>query len=254
MLSVTGLALYRLLFAIIPVALFGAFSLTLLGEHPIPGVAGDHPTFSISLSTAIYQLRLVLARAMYVGEASEPLAMQFGRVPPKGSMTFRLEGMKGNIRWGILSSPEWRSRGLKLNNGQRFATFTDSATCVSWITSRRPEKGPTGFQARQFYLSPERRRPVPRHFVLTRGDFTLISAEGQCDEEKDGHTIRTQRVVAFRCATVFDVAQTEGKELPELNCNATTTGDALLPALESAAGSFGIQLTYNSLPGSIRFD
>lgn len=71
------------------------------------------------------------------------------------------------------------------------------------------------------------------------------------DEEKNGETTQTSRVVAFRCATAFAIEQTEGKELPELDCNATTGGEALLPALEKAAASLGIQLAYASLPGSI---
>ena len=71
------------------------------------------------------------------------------------------------------------------------------------------------------------------------------------DEEKDGQTKETPHVVAFRCATVFDISQTEGKELPNLECNATQGGETLLPALEKTAESFGISLVYKPLPGSI---
>jgi hypothetical protein len=56
-------------------------------------------------------------------------------------------------------------------------------------------------------------------------------------------------VVAFRCATVFDIAQTEGKELPKLECNATEGGEDLLPALEKAATALGVTLVYEPIPG-----
>jgi hypothetical protein len=69
------------------------------------------------------------------------------------------------------------------------------------------------------------------------------------EEEKDGQSVKTPRVVAFRCATVFDIVQTEGKDLPDLECNATEGREDLLPALEKAATVLGITFVYKSIPG-----
>jgi len=72
------------------------------------------------------------------------------------------------------------------------------------------------------------------------------------DEERDGESMKVSRVLGFRCVSVFDYAQTEGKDMAELPCTATTGGDELLPALERAAQDLGITLVYNAIPGGAK--
>jgi hypothetical protein len=57
------------------------------------------------------------------------------------------------------------------------------------------------------------------------------------------------RVIGFRRVCVFDVAQTEGKELPELSAVSGDTGDALLKLLDFAA-SRNIAITSHADLGS----
>lgn len=70
----------------------------------------------------------------------------------------------------------------------------------------------------------------------------------ESESKADGK--RTSRIAGFRAATVFDVAQTDGEPLPEApEHNATEGGEDLLPKLEAATRAFGIELTYQNIPG-----
>ena len=60
---------------------------------------------------------------------------------------------------------------------------------------------------------------------------------------------RVSRIAGFRAATVF-VAQTDGKPLPKApEHNSTEGGEDLLPKLEAATRAFGIELSYQAIPG-----
>ena len=83
-----------------------------------------------------------------------------------------------------------------------------------------------------------------------KGIRILAPIVRKCEEEQEGETVTTRRVATFKCATVFALDQTEGKDLPELECNATEGGEELLPALERAAAVLGITLVYKAIPGS----
>ena len=63
---------------------------------------------------------------------------------------------------------------------------------------------------------------------------------------------RVSRIAGFRAATVFDVAQTDGEPLPEApEHNATEGGEDLLPKLEAATRAFGVELSYQAIPGRV---
>lgn len=65
------------------------------------------------------------------------------------------------------------------------------------------------------------------------------------DDTKDE---KGRRLMGFRAATVFDIAQTDGDALPEAPCHdATTGGENLLPRLETAIASYGIALIYKNI-------
>lgn len=70
----------------------------------------------------------------------------------------------------------------------------------------------------------------------------------KADEQATDETDRS-RIVGFRAASVFDLSQTDGEPLPDApQHNATEGGDELLPRLEAAIRSYGIELTYKALP------
>ena len=70
------------------------------------------------------------------------------------------------------------------------------------------------------------------------------------EEEKNGATEQVSRPVGFRSIAVFALEQTEGAPLPEIDSNATEGGEELLPRLEVATASLGIQLVYKAIPGA----
>jgi hypothetical protein len=69
------------------------------------------------------------------------------------------------------------------------------------------------------------------------------------EEERNGKTEEVIRPVSFRVVSVFDISQTEGEPLPDLECNATHGGENLLPLLEMAVTGLNISLTYKPLSG-----
>jgi len=68
-------------------------------------------------------------------------------------------------------------------------------------------------------------------------------AKSDEDETEQSHTY------GFRGVFVFDIAQTEGADLPELITNAVEGGESLLPLLESAVKGLNISLNYSAIPG-----
>ena len=70
------------------------------------------------------------------------------------------------------------------------------------------------------------------------------------EEEKNGVTEQVSRPVGFRSIAVFALEQTDGEPLPEIDSNATEGGEELLPRLEAATASLGIQLVYKAIPGA----
>jgi hypothetical protein len=70
------------------------------------------------------------------------------------------------------------------------------------------------------------------------------------EEEKNGATEQVPRPVGFRAIAVFALEQTDGEPLPEIDSNATEGGEELLPRLEAATASLGIQLVYKAIPGA----
>jgi N-terminal domain of anti-restriction factor ArdC/IrrE N-terminal-like domain len=70
------------------------------------------------------------------------------------------------------------------------------------------------------------------------------------EEEKNGVTEQVPRAVGFRSIAVFALEQTDGEPLPEIDSNATEGGEELLPRLEAATASLGIQLVYKAIPGA----
>jgi hypothetical protein len=69
------------------------------------------------------------------------------------------------------------------------------------------------------------------------------------EQEGKGGIEEVSRPVGYRTVSVFDIAQTDGEALAELECNATHGGEDLLPLLEKAVTSLNISLTYKSLSG-----
>jgi antirestriction protein ArdC len=70
------------------------------------------------------------------------------------------------------------------------------------------------------------------------------------EEEKNGAAEQVPRPVGFRSIAVFALEQTDGEPLPEIDSNATEGGEELLPRLEAATASLGIQLVYKAIPGA----
>lgn len=62
---------------------------------------------------------------------------------------------------------------------------------------------------------------------MAKGWFTALDADGNPKVDEDGHEIKVQKqyIKGFRRVSVFDVSQTEGKELPELSEPKMLTGD-----------------------------
>lgn len=69
-----------------------------------------------------------------------------------------------------------------------------------------------------------------------------IISKGKEQTTEDGES---RRLRGFRAATVFDIAQTDGEELPKSpSVDATEGGDDLLPRIETAIRKAGIALVY----------
>ena len=72
----------------------------------------------------------------------------------------------------------------------------------------------------------------------------------EADILRTGERGSAMRLCGFRVTHVFDIADTEGKPLPELEHRAQAGGDSLLPRLERAAAAMGIVLEYREVTGS----
>jgi hypothetical protein len=92
--------------------------------------------------------------------------------------------------------------------------------------------------------APDATRVAGFHAWKSLGRFVKNKREAKKDAtEEDGTR------VFFRTVSVFDLAQTEGDPLPEINTNATEGGETLLPLLEDAAAKLNIQLIYKAISG-----
>ena len=69
--------------------------------------------------------------------------------------------------------------------------------------------------------------------------------------KKDDNEVQTNRpkLYGFRSACVFDISQTEGKDIAELETNATEGGKTLLPLLEKVTSELNIVLNYKAISG-----
>jgi antirestriction protein ArdC len=83
-----------------------------------------------------------------------------------------------------------------------------------------------------------------------RGIRILAPIIRKVEEEKNGATEQVSRPVGFRSIAVFALEQTDGERLAELDSNATEGGEELLPRLEAATASLGVQLVYKAIPGA----
>jgi hypothetical protein len=72
----------------------------------------------------------------------------------------------------------------------------------------------------------------------------------EAGKQRTGEKVSEMRLCGFRVTHVFDIADTEGKPLPELEHRAQAGGETLLPRLESAAAAMGITLEYREETGS----
>jgi hypothetical protein len=70
------------------------------------------------------------------------------------------------------------------------------------------------------------------------------------EQGKNDTTEQVTRPLGFRSVAVFAYEQTDGEPLPEIDSNATQGGEELLPRLEAATASLGIQLVYKAIPGA----
>jgi antirestriction protein ArdC len=83
-----------------------------------------------------------------------------------------------------------------------------------------------------------------------RGIRILAPIIRKVEEEKNGTTELLSRPVGFRSIAVFALEQTDGEPLPQIDSNATEGGEELLPRLEAATASLGIQLVYKAIPAA----
>lgn len=71
----------------------------------------------------------------------------------------------------------------------------------------------------------------------------IIGKSKEADEDGE-----VSRLRGFKAATVFDIAQTDGDELPQFpEHNATEGGEDVLPKIESAVRNAGITLIYKTI-------
>ena len=64
--------------------------------------------------------------------------------------------------------------------------------------------------------------------------------QSDCDYDETPSEEWSKGLVGFKPTAVFDVSQTEGEPLPELETEATGDGDGLVPALTAAADDLGV--------------
>ena len=76
-----------------------------------------------------------------------------------------------------------------------------------------------------------------------------LTAE-EAEKRRAAERVSAMKLCGFRVTHVFDIADTEGKDIPELEYRAEAGGETLLPRLESAAAAMGIALEYRSETGS----
>jgi hypothetical protein len=76
-----------------------------------------------------------------------------------------------------------------------------------------------------------------------------LSAE-EAAQRREAERVSVMKLCGFRVTHVFDIADTEGKDIPELEYRAEAGGETLLPRLESAAAAMGITLEYREETGS----
>ncbi len=69
-------------------------------------------------------------------------------------------------------------------------------------------------------------------------------------QRRAAERVSAMKLCGFRVTHVFDIADTEGKDIPELEYRAEAGGETLLPRLESAAAVMGIALEYRAETGS----
>jgi len=67
--------------------------------------------------------------------------------------------------------------------------------------------------------------------------------QSDCEYDETPPAKWSKGLVGFRPAPVFDVSQTEGEELPELDTAAEGDAAALVPALREAASEFGVSVS-----------
>ncbi len=72
----------------------------------------------------------------------------------------------------------------------------------------------------------------------------------QAVPDPDDADEKIRKVVGYKIVYVFDVAQTEGRPLPDAPIVAQGDGSELLPVLEGIASNLGIGLEYTSMSGS----
>ena len=76
-----------------------------------------------------------------------------------------------------------------------------------------------------------------------------LTAE-EAAQRRAAERVSAMKLCGFRVTHVFDIADTEGKDIPELEYRAEAGGETLLPRLESAAAAMGIVLEYREETGS----
>ncbi len=74
------------------------------------------------------------------------------------------------------------------------------------------------------------------------GNSPSYHERSECEYDETPSDEWTKGLVGFRPAPVFDISQTEGEPLPELETEATGDGDELVPALLEVASSLEIEV------------
>ncbi|MGB7986987.1 MAG: ArdC-like ssDNA-binding domain-containing protein [Terracidiphilus sp.] len=134
-----------------------------------------------------------------------------------------------------------------------------SATYKAWLnTASRFHSYSFGNQILIWCQSPDATRVAGFHTWKSLNRFVKKGEHGirilapiirKMEEEREGKIEEVRRPVSFRVVSVFDVAQTEGEPLAELECNPTEGGETLLPLLEKAITGLNITLEYKKLSG-----
>jgi hypothetical protein len=127
-----------------------------------------------------------------------------------------------------------------LNTASRFHHYSFGNQILIWT------QAPDATRVAGFHTWKSLNRSVKKG---EHGIRILAPMMRKMEEERDGKTEQVIRPVSFRVVSVFDIAQTEGEALPELECNPTEGGETLLPLLETAVNGQQITLTYKALSG-----